>query len=359
MDFARKHVAPRPELHSRKDFPPDLWEEMCSAGLFGVGIPLEYGGQGSDYRGISVAGQALVKGGNNLGLGLAWLMHQIIARFYLLGQGSGQQHRAYLPDMAQGRITASIAISEPSGGGHPKYLKTTAEPIGTGYRITGEKTFITNAPIAGLFIVFAVVGQEGDRKRFSAFLVPRATPGLTLREPLDLGFLNPCPHGGILLKGCEVSGGDILGRPGSAYEDMALPFREVEDALMMGPVIGGIRAQLNHLLRHMKLHSPPHGQELDFLLGEIESTLCALEVLAYEAAGMLDDAEHPGLLSLLLFSRRIAAETQTRFEAVVSGAGIEADRLYENMTKDLVSTMSIASGVAHIRQQKLGRSLLP
>ena len=358
FDFAGKHIASRPHLHTQKEFPPDLWEKMGREHLLGIGIPEIFGGGGGDYLSIATLGKALAEGGNNLGCCLTWLMHQISARFFLLEHGTPAQHKHYLPDMARGRITACIAISEPEGGGHPKYLRTAAECDGAAYLVTGEKTFLTNAPIADLFIVFAVVGMEQAKKRFSAFIVPRTSPGLKLAEPLDFGFLHPCPHGGVVLKRCPVSADAVLGRPGSAYEDMALPFREVEDTLMMGPITGGIRAQLNHLIRLIRDQVIHAGDELHAGLGEMESFVSALEILTYDAAAMLGNPAHPELVSLLIFCRAIAAQTQAKLKDLVINASIQPDTLYDLMTNDLVRTLSIAANISTIKQKKLGRALL-
>jgi alkylation response protein AidB-like acyl-CoA dehydrogenase len=358
FDFAQRYIASRPELNSQRQFPTDIWEKMGRENLLGLGIPEEFGGQDGDYLSIAVAGKAFVEGGNNLGCALSWIMHQIIARFFILGHGSSKQHKTYLPDMARGKITACLAISEPEGGGHPKYLTTKASYDGTHYIITGEKTFLTNAPVADLFIVFAIGSLDGERKRFSAFFVPKGLEGLKLAEPLDLGFLYPCPHGGIILNRCQVTENDVLGRPLSAYEDMALPFREVEDAMIVGPITGGFKALLNHVLGLIKDQDIPLREDLDARLGEIVSTINTLEILAYEASSILDEnTHHPELLSILIFCRRVAAETVEKISELVSVAGIRKDPLYEMMTNDLVRSMRIASNVAEIKQKKLGRSL--
>lgn len=358
FDFAQRYIAPRPELNSQRQFPSDLWEKMGRENLLGIGIPEKFGGLDGDYLSIAASGGALVEGGNNLGCGLSWIIQQIIARFLILGKGSAEQHKAYLPDMAGGKIIACLAISEPQGGGHPKYLKTKAVYDSGIYIIDGEKTFLTNAPIADLFIVFAVESLDGDKKRFTAFFVPKGREGLKLSEPLDLGFLYPCPHGGIVLNRCQVPESAVLGRSLSAYEDMALPFREVEDAMMMGPITGGIKALLNHILGLIKDQGIPLREDLDARLGEIASTVNTLEILAYEASSMLDMNTHrPELLSILIFCRRVAAETVEKIMELVSVVGIRKDALYEMMTNDLLRSMRVASSVANIKQKKLGRSL--
>ncbi|HHO76369.1 MAG TPA: hypothetical protein ENN05_08055 [Deltaproteobacteria bacterium] len=359
FDFAEEFIGSRPELHSQKEFPLDIWKGLGSKGLLGLGIPRKFGGGGGDYLSIAVAGHALTAGGNNLGCAVAWLMHLLTARFFILIQGTSRQHRAFLPDMAAGRKTACLAISEPQGGSHPKYLTTTAEHTGSHYILSGKKTFLTNALIADLFIVFAVVGEDQDRKRFSAFVVPKESQGLMLAEALDLGFLHPCHHGGIVMNGCKVSKKDLLGNYGSAYEDMALPFREVEDALMMGPISGGIRSMCGSLARVIKEQAVPLREDLDARIGEIGADASVLEMLAYEAARILDSRpRRKELLPLLIFSRRVAVQLQAKFKTLVESAGIHTDPSFDNMANDLERIVRIASNVANIKQRKLGRILL-
>ena len=101
-------------------------------------------------------------------------------------------------------ITLSLAISEPGTGAHPKYLQTSASREGDDWVLTGEKSFLTNGPLAALFVVLAVSATEGDKKRLTAFLVPRETPGLSLTDPIHLDFLKPSPHCGIRLDACRL-----------------------------------------------------------------------------------------------------------------------------------------------------------
>ena len=357
-DFANSIIADRPELNTSTEFPFDIWQHMGRENLLGLAVPEKFGGSGGDYLHIAVAGKAMVEYGYNLGIALSWLMHQITARFFLFENASPAHHELYLPGMATGQITACLAVSEPQGGGHPKYLRTSAEHSGDTYILNGEKTYLTNGPIAELFIVFAVIGHEGDRKLFNAFLLPKSCPGLVVTGPLDVGFLRPCPHGGIVLRECSVSDKDVLGKPGSAYIDMALPFRELEDALMMGPIVGGVRALMNILIRVMRQQGSRLREELDLSLGELESTIHALEILTYEAAMMLDSAhDHEQLPSLLIFCRRIAAQTQSKFDDIVSRAAIKTDIRYAQLAHDLKNTLRIAANVAQIKQKKLGRAL--
>ncbi len=359
--FARRYIAPRTELHTTAEFPFDIWEKMGEEGLLGMGIPARYGGRGVSHGELAAAGEALVRHGHNLGLATSWLLHELVSRF-LVRFGTVEQHEDYLGKLSAGRITGCFAVSEPGRGAHPKHLATAARREGDAYVIDGEKTYLTNGPIAGIYLVVAVSETSGARKGFTAFLVPRETPGLSLAPPLALPFLRPSPHGGIVLSHCRVPAGAVVGTPGRAYDDMVLPFREIEDIMMMGPVVGGAESQLVDLVRIVRAAPPPRAEERDTLednLGKLQARLAVLRLIAREAARSLDGASNdPAAASLTLAFRLLAAEFQADLAAVLAAARIEPDERLALMTNDLVGTGQIAGNVARLKQRKLGAAVL-
>jgi len=223
--FSDQQLACRENLHTMDGFPLDIWKKMGKANLLGVGIPTEYGGLGENYLAMTVTGETLVARGHNLGIAISWLTHHAVACFLVLGFGNRNQKERILSKMALGKQTASFAVSEPGTGAHPKHLKTMAHFKGDRCVLNGEKAYLTNGPIADFFVVIAVNEDHGGRKRFTAFLVPKDVPGLTVTEPWNLDYLRPSPHCGIKLRNCSVPASTVLGKAGSAYEDMVKPFR--------------------------------------------------------------------------------------------------------------------------------------
>ena len=193
--FAELNIACRQELSASTDFPWDIWRKMGEEGLLGLGLPHKYGGLGGNYLSIAIAEESLVHKGHNMGIALSWLMHNVISRFLILGFGNQGQREMYLENLARGKATASLALSERGTGAHPKHLETSAHRQGESWVLKGEKAYLTNGPIADLYIVIAVTGHREGRKDFSAFLMPRDTPGLTTVEGVDMRFLRPAPHG--------------------------------------------------------------------------------------------------------------------------------------------------------------------
>ncbi len=357
--FAGEYIAPRRDLSTCEEFPFDIWSNMAKENLLGLSIPEKFGGSGKNFLAITAAGEALTRGGHNMGLALSWLIHLLTARLFIDGFGNKTQQDYYLPLMARGKSTASLAISEPDYGAHPRHLKTRAERKGDRFVLNGEKVYLTNGPIANLYIVLAVTGTEGKRKRFTAFLVPENTPALARTGPIKLPFLQPSPHGGIILNDCAIPAANMIGREGSAYEDMSLRFRQYEDVLLMGPIVGGLEAQTALLSEDIRTRISTTTDETRDGLGTLHMFLDTLRIIAYEGAHMLDVGDaNEELMSLTLSFREICAIFQEKIAHMLPDAPITKGTPLSCLTNDLVSMLQIGRDVAAIKRKKLGDSLL-
>ncbi|SDG44868.1 acyl-CoA dehydrogenase family protein [Klenkia brasiliensis] len=179
-ELVRERVVPLEERIEETDAVPDeLRRAAAEMGLFGYALPEEFGGLGvtmaedvqlaMEFGYTSPAFRSLF-GTNN---GIAG---QVIARF-----GSDEQKKAWLPGLAAGDLIGSFALTEAEAGSDPAGLRTTARRDGEDWVITGGKRYITNAPIADLFVVFARSEPEQTGGRgISTFLVPAGTPGVTV-----------------------------------------------------------------------------------------------------------------------------------------------------------------------------------
>ncbi len=121
--FAGKEIATRHDLHNIDDFPRDIWRKMAKEGLLSLGIPVKYGGTKIAYDTLVLVGEALVSHGHNMGLALSWIIHLLASGFMIGKFGTPPQRAEYLPKMADGLITASIAFSELRAGADPRHLE--------------------------------------------------------------------------------------------------------------------------------------------------------------------------------------------------------------------------------------------
>ncbi len=342
--WARAHVAGR-DLRAEADFPHDLWRAMGEAGLFRIGLT-----DGGGYAAVAAAEAALIAGGGSPGLGGAFGSHQMVARYFIGRIGDAQQRARWLPALAEGRSTASVAISEPGAGAHPKLLKTTATRRGDGWVIDGEKAYVTNGPIADLFIVLAITAVEDGRKRYGAFVVPADFPGLERVAMPEMPALRPALHCGLRLTGCVVPAANRLGPEGTAYETMALPFRDVEDAVGSAGTVGSFRALLRELGAMGTAEDAASLGAMAALVALMAEGSAAL-VAGLDAS---DAPPGPALVGIRVLAADLLARAR-RFHDDHGGANPRAAALFES----LGISLNVARTARLARQARLGEALLP
>ena len=198
------------QVEEQDHIPERILALMKELGLFGISIPEDYGGLGfSMYEEVRVVFELCYASpafrsalGSNNGIG----------SLGILIDGTEEQKRHYLPKIASGEIIASFCLTEPDAGSDAAAIATTAVRDADGYVLNGTKRFITNAPEAGLYTVFARTGpKEAGADGISAFLVERSTPGLTIGPPnKKMGF-----HGShtadVIFDGCRVPSSALVG----------------------------------------------------------------------------------------------------------------------------------------------------
>lgn len=282
-----------------------------------------------DYATIARLKREIVARTGLPGLASVWGGRQLVFRHFL-GFGSAAQRAEWA-----GRALA-VAISEPGVGAHPKKLTTRAETVAGGFRITGRKAWVSNGPDADAIIVFAITSEADGRKRYTAFIVPRDVPGLTMEDMPGFHALRPSRHCLVTLD-CEVPESAVLGEAGTAYERMAMPFRDVEDAVATFAVLGALRHGLAGVRGGDAMAE-----------GEIAALLAVFGAAADAAVARLDAAVlRPG-------------------DAVVSGLRLMAIDLAARLRRlapelavlaDLDAILSIAQGPRLARLQMLGESV--
>jgi acyl-CoA dehydrogenase len=179
-EFIRGDVVPREnEIMNADRIPDDLRTAAAEMGLFGYAIPAEWGGLGLDL--VQDVELALEFGYTTLSLRSMFGTNNGIAGQVLVGFGTDEQRKTWLGRIATGDVVASFALTEPGAGSNPAGLRTHARRDGGGWVIEGQKQFITNAPIADLFIVFARTRDAQPKDPgIAVFLVPADAPGVTV-----------------------------------------------------------------------------------------------------------------------------------------------------------------------------------
>jgi acyl-CoA dehydrogenase len=293
------------------------------------------------YESIAREEAAIVERSGLLGEGGSWAGRQVVSRFFIAGFGTDVQRESWLSQLA------AVAISEPRVGAHPKLLTTRADCNGDAWRITGEKAWVTNGPLADVFIVLAVMAIEDGRKRYGAFLVPRDTPGLSIRETAEYRALAPSRHCGLVLDGCRVPQSAMLGPAGSAYEAMALPFRDVEDAVGTFGLLGTFRFLERRLARG--------NEEAVLSLGGMVALTAVFAAAADTVVRALDEDALERQAAALVGLRVLAAGMLQRARIHRDAFGPAEDADIDRTFRDLDTSLSVARGPRLARQARLGR----
>ena len=179
-EFIRKEVVPREqEIADTDAIPEDIRKKAAAIGLFGYAIPQEWGGLGLDLT--QDVELAMEFGYTSLALRSMFGTNNGIAGQVLVGFGTDEQKSQWLERIASGDVVASFALTESGAGSNPAGLRTKAVLDGADWVIDGNKRFITNAPLAQLFVVFARTRPaDSDGPGIAVFLVPAETPGVTV-----------------------------------------------------------------------------------------------------------------------------------------------------------------------------------
>ncbi len=296
------------------------------------------------YAEIARIKAALTERTGLLGVGGVWGGRQMTGRWFIQSFGTEAQKAAWLGQ------TAAVGISEPGVGAHPKQLTTRAERTGSGWRITGEKAWCSNGPIASVLIVLAISAESEGRKHYSMFLVPRGTPGLTLTDMPGFRALRPSRHCHVRLDGCEVPASAMLGPEGKAYDRMALPFRDIEDSVGTFGTLGAFR----FLLRALRPAGEP-SNEAALSLGGLVALTAVYEAAAQAAVAPLDLGRVETGSATLVGARLLAAEILRLAQIHVAAQGPAGNPAVTTLLTDIEATFGVARGPRLARQARLGR----
>jgi alkylation response protein AidB-like acyl-CoA dehydrogenase len=163
------------------EFSRELWDACAGFGLQGALAPSEFGGAGRDLLSAITLFEGIGCGAWDNGLVFSIAAHAASCEGPICSFGSEAQKREWLPGLASGALIGATGITEPDSGSNALALAATARPAGRDWLLTGTKAFVTNAPVANLFVIYARTGQGFGG--LTCFLVARETSGLTIGAP--------------------------------------------------------------------------------------------------------------------------------------------------------------------------------
>jgi hypothetical protein len=343
-------------------FSRETWTKCAQIGVHGLAVPTEYGGTGLDPLSALYAMEGLGYGCRDNGLLFAiaaqmWSVQAPILRF-----GSDAQKSKYLPALVSGACIGAHGMTEPESGSDSFALATRAEKQDGGYLLNGAKTFITNAPFAELFLVFATVNKKRGFFGITAFLIDKGTPGLQVSRPIEMMGLRTTSMGEVSLQDCFVDASCRLGPEGGA----ASIFRHSmawERGAILASCVGTMQRQIEVCTSYANAR-----KQFDTQIGKFQSVanrlvdmkvrLEAGRLLLYRWAWKrgqgIDDEIDSAMVKLFLSESFVASSLDAIL--VHGGYGYSTELEVERDLRDAIASQ-IYSGTTDIQRTVIARGM--
>lgn len=360
--LVREKVAPRAAAIDAEDaFPRDLWREAAALGLFGLGIPEDYGGLGRDVVTPLLISERLARVSAAFALTFNNTTDSVVP---LVMKGSEELKRAYLPRLAGGELVPCISISEPHGGSDVANIKTQARRDGDHYLITGRKAWCTNGEVGDLFTVFVKTDAAAGSKGLSAFLIERNTPGFTVGRSEPLVGLRGSPVTELLFEEARVPASARLGEEGEGFLIAMLTLDESRlhcAATAIGVATRALELALEYAGERVQFGRPiVEHQSIQSLLAGLATELAAARALWEKATGLLARRHTRQASTLAAMAKVLAADLAMRIATeavqVFGAAGLSRAFPVERLMRD-AKAFQIYDGTSQVLHSAIGRQL--
>ncbi len=344
-------------------FPRELWKRCAEFGIQGLPAPQESGGGSASVVTTMLALEGLGEGCRDAGLVFSINAHMWTSVVPISEFGTDEQKRRWLSGLCSGELIGCHAITEPDAGSDAFAMSTTARKVDDGYVLDGSKTFITNAPVADLLIVFArtepdSIGPFG----MSAFLVAKGSKGCIVGPPIRKMGLRTSPMSEVALNGCLVAEEDMLGSPGQGAEIFETAMRW-ERACIMASQVGTMRRTLAACVayaRQRRQFGKPiakFGSVAD-KLANMKVSIDASRALVLRVGWLMDNG-HDAMIEAAVakvFVSEAAVRAHLDAIQIHGGYGYTADFEIERGLRDAIGG-TIYSGTSEIQRRIIARGL--
>ncbi|HEY3382373.1 MAG TPA: acyl-CoA dehydrogenase [Vicinamibacterales bacterium] len=361
LEFAQQRIRPlvrEMDEHAKVGRP--LVDDLFALGVMGIEIPESFGGAGARFFHAVLAVEALSQVDPSIGVLVD--VHNTLVINALMRWGTDDVKRRFLPALAS-RTVGAYALSEAGSGSDAFAMATRAVESGDGFRLNGQKLWITNGNEADLFIVFANVKPDAGYRGITAFLVERGCPGFTVGKKEDKLGIRASSTCELLFEDCIVPGQNVLGEVGKGYKVAIETLNEGRIGIG-AQMIGLTQGALDHAVAYTKERRQfgkaiADFQAVQFQLAQAATELEAARLLVYNAA-RLRDCGRPFLNEAAmckLFSSQVAERVTSLAVQLYGGYGYVKDYPVEKLFRD-AKIGQIYEGTSNMQLQTLAKQLL-
>jgi butyryl-CoA dehydrogenase len=338
-EFAVRHVDPiAAEIDENSRHPAELFQKLAEGGWMGIPIPQQYGGAGSDFLTHIIAVEEISRSCSSTGFTLSF--HAGIIGMLLNLFGNEEQKKKYLVPLAKGQHMGAFALTEPGAGTDVMAVSTTAVREGNGYVMNGTKTFVSNGPLADVYIVFCWTDKSAGKKGMSAFIIPRDTAGLKPGVHFKKMGLRSSQTSEVVFKECRIPRENLLGQEGAGLV-MAMTGFDHGRIGIAAQAVGILQAALDESIRYAKervqFGNPiARQQAIAWMIADMVTDLSAARFLAYHAAWRKDQKQPFGKEASMakLFATEAAMKHTTQAVQIQGGYGYIKGVKVERLMRD-------------------------
>jgi L-prolyl-PCP dehydrogenase len=363
LRFARARLAPGARRRDTEGiFDRKLWDEASAFGLAGLPVPEAWGGGGLDAVDTMLVVEALGRAADDAGLVFSLCAHMFASAVPIWRSRDTGAHERYLRDIASGRLICANGTTEAEAGSDIHAMRATARRDGQRYVLDGIKCFITNAPVADLFLIYAKTSPEAGFLGISAFLVPRDAPGLRVVPEHEKTGLRSSPWGTVYLEECSVSEESRLGPEGAG----AALFRESmiwERCCLFAYYVGAMQATLDRAVEHARTRKQfghPLGsyQAVAHRLVDMRLRLETSRLLLYHAGELHRQGRpcEPEVAMCKLWISECAVQSGLDAVQLFGATGVIADGGVDSLLRDALPAR-IFSGSSEMQRMILARAM--
>ncbi|MBA3393730.1 MAG: acyl-CoA dehydrogenase family protein [Deltaproteobacteria bacterium] len=354
--FVQSRVEPQAMAHDESaTFNTALLRELGSLGLIGVTIPEADGGAGMDATASVIVHDELAY--SDPGFTLAYLAHALlfVNNFYFASNAA--QRKRYLPRTLTGELVGAMGMTEPAVGTDVLGLQMTARRDGDHYVLDGRKTFITNGPEAGVFLIYAKLAD-----RITTFVVEREFPGFSSSAKIPKMGMRASTMCELVLEDCRVPVENLMGTEGGGMTNMMRNL-EIERLGLAAMSLGMARRCLDAMVQYAterRTFGKPlaeHGQ-IQRYIGESYAKVEAMRALTYNVAATLTPGSRNrlGTDAAKLFAATAAKEVADAAMQVLGGYGYCTEYRIEQFLRD-TKLIEIGGGTLEAHQKNITRDL--
>ncbi|MBI2860235.1 MAG: acyl-CoA dehydrogenase family protein [Chloroflexi bacterium] len=360
-DFAQKEVAPVARDASREErFPEDLARKAAELGLFGLNLPVEYGGGGADYVSYCVMLEELAR--VDLSIAVTISSHISLSGKTISKWGTDAQKQKFLPRLASGQMLGCLATTEPNVGSDVSSIETMATLQGDEWVLNGNKMWITNGGLAGVAVVIAQTDRSLGGKGLTAFLVERGMPGFSTKDIHNKLGCRASNTAELIFEDCRVPKENVLGPVGKGMS-VALSAFDSARLGVASRTVGVAQACIDAAVSYAqtrKQFGKPIGsfQLIQELIADMTVETEAARLLVYRAATMKDGGDPATVQTSMAkyYASEIAWKAANNALQIHGSYGYTDDFPVERYLRD-VRVSCILEGTSQVHKLIIGRHM--